>query len=243
MNNITNFEKEQLKEMFTNRSRVGQGARTRSLLVLIVVTLILLCLPIIPAMAATTLSTGDIVIVGINSDGDDEFSFLLLKDITAGTSIYVTDKGWNDDGTGFYSDLGDGIWQWSTASDLSAGTIVHIKTTNNGIIEPGSLAAEPGLVEWIEGSGNAVISYTGDQIFLYQGTEADPTIITGIHYNVEDATNNDNWDGSSDSNKTSALPNQLSNGVNAIWVYDQAGATEKIILDIIVPLPRELHLN
>lgn len=34
------------------------------------------------AFAATTLVTGDIAFVGLNSDGDDEFSFLLLKDKT-----------------------------------------------------------------------------------------------------------------------------------------------------------------
>ena len=43
----------------------------------------------------TTLSVGDIAFIGINSDGDDDFSMLLLKDITAGTSFYITDKGWN----------------------------------------------------------------------------------------------------------------------------------------------------
>ncbi len=95
--------------------------------------------------AQTTLTQGDIAIIGVNTDGDDEFSFLLLKDITAGTSIYITDKGWND-ASGFYTALGDGIWQWSTSTALSAGSVVHIKTTNNGVIEAGSLAATPGTV-------------------------------------------------------------------------------------------------
>ena len=174
--------------------------------------------------AETFLSAGDIAIIGINSDGDDEFSFLLLKDITASTSIYISDKGWNDD-TGFAVNSGDGIWEWSTASALNAGTIVHIKTTNNGIIEAGSLAATIGSIVWVEGAGSAVISYTGDQIFLYQGTEATPIFITGIHYNVEpnqtaETTTTANWDNIVADNKTSSLPDQLVNGVNAIWVHD-----------------------
>jgi uncharacterized delta-60 repeat protein len=174
-------------------------------------------------MAQTTLSAGDIAVIGLNSDGDDEFSFLLLKDITAGTSIYITDKGWND-ATGFYSGIGDGIWQWSTADALSAGTIVHIKTTNNGVIEAGSLAATPGTVAWVENNGT-VISYSGDQIFLYQGTEASPTIIAACHWNVESYSTSANWDGACAAAQTSALPDQLTNGVNAIWLYG-SGPTE-----------------
>jgi len=171
----------------------------------------------------TTLSTGDIAIIGLNSDGDDEFSFLLLKDITAGTSIFVTDKGWND-GTGFFTISGDGIWQWSTATALSAGTIVHVKTSNNGIIEAGSLVATPGAITWVENNGTS-ISYAGDQIFLYQGTAASPIFITGCSWNVETYSTSSNWDGSCAAAQTSALPDQLSTGVNAIWLYG-AGPTE-----------------
>ncbi len=190
--------------------------------VLMTVVFLLCC--ITTSMAATTLSAGDLAIIGINSDGDDEFSFVLLKDITAGTSIYVTDKGW-DDTTGFFSVSGDGIWQWSTGSDLGAGTIVHIKTTNNGIREEGSLAASIGTVVWVENEISTAVSYTGDQFLLYQGTEASPTFITGCHWNVELSSTSDNWDNVCDSNKRSELPDQLTNGVNAIWLYGP-GPTE-----------------
>jgi len=175
------------------------------------------------SFAQTTLAAGDIAFVGLNSDGNDEFSAVLLKDITAGTSFYITDKGWND-ASGFFTVLGDGIWQWSTASALSAGTIIHVKTTNNGTIEAGSLAANPGTVSWVENNGT-VISYTGDQIFLYQGTAASPVIIAGIHWNVEAGSSSANWDGSSTSPQTSALPDQLTTGSNATWLYG-AGPTE-----------------
>ena len=173
-----------------------------------------------PASAeGTLLSTGDIAIVGLNSDGDDEFSFLLLKDIAADTSLYVTDKGWND-GTGFFTVLGDGTWLWTTASALPKGTVVHIKTSNGGVLDdPDSLGASPGAVSWVEGEQTTTISYTGDQVFLYQGTAASPTFITGIHWNVETTSTNANWDGSATATQTSALPDQLTNGVNAIWLH------------------------
>ena len=173
--------------------------------------------------AQTTLTTGDLAFIGLNSDGNDEFSAVLLKDITSGTSFYITDKGWND-ATGFLTILGDGIWQWTATSALSAGTIIHVKTTNNGNIEVGSLAANPGTVSWVENNGT-VISYTGDQLFLYQGTAASPVIIAGIHWNVEAGSSSANWDGSASSAQTSALPDQLSTGTNATWLYG-AGPTE-----------------
>ena len=192
--------------------------------------------------AGTTLSAGDIAFVGINSDGDDGFSFVVLKEITAGTSIYITDNGWNDDGSGFSAYDGDGIIKWTADSALSAGTVVYIKTSNNGVVTDGSgntyLDATSGTVIWIDTNDNELvysnetisrfitISYTGDQVFLYQGTHTNPVLITGIHYNVEAGSTGSNWDGSSTSNKTSALPDQLTNGVNAIWVYDQSGPTE-----------------
>ncbi len=224
MSHITNIKMKPLNNLFSKWRRAVKGAIIRSFSVLIVAAAVLLGLLTIPAMAATTLSTGDIAFIGINTDGDDDFAFVLLKDISAGTSIKFTDKGWND-GAGFFTVLGDGIWEWSTASDLPAGTIVHIKTTNDGIIEAGSLAASPGTVAWYE-NNSTVISYAGDQVFLYQGDEATPTIIAGIHWNVEAGTTTGNWDGSATSAMTSALPDQLTNGVNAIWVY-QAGPTEK----------------
>jgi hypothetical protein len=178
-----------------------------------------------PAAAGTALSAGDVAFVGVNTDGDDEFSFVLLKPITAGTVLYITDKGWND-GSGFFTVSGDGILKWTAASDMSAGAIVHIKTTINGVIESGSLAATPGTVIWEENIGDdTVISYTGDQLFIYQGTEESPTILAGAHWNVEAGTTDSNWDGSTSDTKLSALPDQLTNGVNAIWLYG-SGPTE-----------------
>lgn len=61
-------------------------------------------------IAATTLSPGDIAFIGLNTDGKDigggvisqidDISFVLLKDITAGTEIKFTDCGWRDSSSG-----------------------------------------------------------------------------------------------------------------------------------------------
>ena len=223
MNLITSMARESLKDQFFNRRKADKGIIIFSALV---VAMGLLCLLTVPAMAATDLNTGDLAFIGINTDGDDDFAFVLLKDISAGTSVKITDKGWND-AVGFSSYSGDGTWQWSTDSNLTAGAIVHIKTSNNGVISADSLSASPGSVVWLENSSTTTISYAGDQLFLYQGEEGNPDLIAGIHWNVETGTTISNWDGSSVAATTSALPNQLTNGVNAIWVYDQATAAEK----------------
>ncbi len=173
--------------------------------------------------AQTTLTAGDIAFIGVNSDGDDEFSAVFLRDITDGTTFRITDKGWT--GSAFFSTLGDGIWQWTATGNYNAGTILNFKTTVDGTITAGSLVATPGSVSWIEGNGEAVISYTGDQFFLYQGTEASPVFIAGAHWNVETGSTISNWDGFANSNKTSALPAALSGSNYAIWLYG-SGPTE-----------------
>ncbi len=213
------------------------NSKTRVLIVIIMLANIC-CSLIHPTavLAATTLSAGDIVFVGLNSDGDDGFSFLLLKDIAADTILYITDSGWND-GSGFYVPdpaIGDGFIKWTAGSALSAGTVVYIRTSINGVVGGSgsvNLSATPGTALWIDTDDNPLTystdtsgsypstSYTGDQVFIYQGTHTSPTLIAGIHYNVESGSTTGNWDGSATSAQTSALPDQLTNGVNAIWVY------------------------
>jgi|GEM_PF-1808406 len=186
----------------------------------------LVLLSITSSFSQTSLSAGDIAFIGLNSDGNDDFSFVLLNDITSGTTINITDRGWNDGSSSFFTDetLSAGDYQglvWTATSNMSSGQIVHIQTSNNGTLAPENRIASVGSL-----SGEILVSYTGDQLFAYQGTEASPTFIAGIHWNVEASSTSANWDGAATSNKTSALPDQLTNGVNAIWVY-ASGPTEK----------------
>ena len=193
--------------------------RTRLLLLALALAASLFLIMVQTASAdGTVLSAGDIAIIGVNSDGDDDFAFVLLKDVAAGTSLYVTDKGWND-ASGFFTVAGDGVWQWSTSVALSRGTVIHVTTSDNGVIIPDPLSADPGTITWVE-NNSTVVSYMGDQVFLYQGTEASPTLIAGCTWNVESGSTTANWDGSAVSAMTSALPDQLTNGETAIWLYE-----------------------
>lgn len=154
--------------------------------------------------AQTILEPGDIVFAGYittddnNVTQDDEISFVLLKDIDAGTSVFLTDLGWTDQGvwqsvdpcgvnTGSY---GDGIIQWTTSSVLYCGTQVNIQCKR-------SLTANTGTVTPVQATFNAPNSYlslneNGDQVFLFQGSISSPSFICGISINRD-------WDSSLDS--------------------------------------------
>ncbi len=106
------------------------------------------------APQATVLSPGDIAIIGFNFDNPDQFAFVLLTDITAGTEIHFTDDGWLASG-GFRTGEGEDIW--TASADMSAGTVVTVTA-----------------------SGMA-LSSSGDQIIAFQGTLASPTLIYALN--------------------------------------------------------------
>ncbi|TXD71335.1 beta strand repeat-containing protein, partial [Aequorivita antarctica] len=155
---------------------------------------------------STTLASGDIAFVGFNLDDTDSFAFIILKDIIAGTNIKFTDCGVTNPNTISCAGAGgDASATWYASSAMSAGDIVTL---------PGSFMA------------GSVLSSIGDQLFAYQGTAASPNFITGVHSNVDPGVTNDtDWDGGNTSSTTTSLPDQLTNGVNAIRLY-VAGAPE-----------------
>lgn len=148
--------------------------------------------------AQTVLKSGDVAFVGYitTNDGgatqDDEFSFILLKDIDANTEIFFTDFGWTDNSqfqsaencglnSGSHS---DGVIKWSTSSVLTCGTQVTIQCRN-------LLTASVGTVTGIQPTFINAANYlslnanNGDQIFAYQGSFAAPSFIAGISINSD----------------------------------------------------------
>ncbi|WP_163312209.1 hypothetical protein, partial [Enterobacter cloacae] len=67
---------------------------------------------------ATTLAAGDLALVGYDADNPDDFAFVLLRDIEAGTEIHFTDNGWTAAGA-FRG--GEGIYTFTAAAALAAG--------------------------------------------------------------------------------------------------------------------------
>ncbi|MGD1702130.1 DUF4347 domain-containing protein [Dapis sp. BLCC M229] len=146
----------------------------------------------------TTLNPGDIAFVQYNADGTDNFKFVALVDIPASEEIKFTDKGWLGDNSGFRTS--EGIVTWTApAGGISAGTIVEIDNTPS---------ASVGTV-----SGSSLnFAATGDQIIAYQGTN---TPIAAL--NNEGAAT---WQADATSTTTSALPQGLVNGTNAVAINE-----------------------
>lgn len=103
----------------------------------------------------TTLTPGDIAIIGFNGDDPDVIRFVNLVNISAGTQFRITDNAWN--GSALATSEGTDLWTAATA--FPAGT-VHSFT--------------PSTVS---------LGTTGDQIFVYQGTPAAPVFIFGLSSN------------------------------------------------------------
>ena len=157
----------------------------------------------------TSLTQGDIAFIGTNSDGSDDYAFILLKDVDASTTINFTDCGWVDGTASFVCNAGDANgWTWTSGSMLNLGQTVTI--TLNG---PG-LSTSVGSVS----GATPVFSSIGDQIFAYQGSAGAPTFLAGFHIDGAAGTTNANWSGGVSNNQTSALPDDLDNGTNAIWL-------------------------
>ncbi|WP_319546352.1 endonuclease/exonuclease/phosphatase family protein [Ruegeria conchae] len=103
----------------------------------------------------TVLAAGDIAFTGFNSDNPDEFTFVALTDIEAGTEIRFTDNGWLAAG-GFRST--EGVFIWTAPANIAAGTVIN-----------------PAF------SGPS-FSASGDQIHAYQGTETAPSFVASVHF-------------------------------------------------------------
>ncbi len=154
----------------------------------------------------TTLAPGEIVINGFNSTDPDQFTFVILRDISANTVIKFTDNGWFATG-GFRTISADGTVAWTSTSDLTCGTEVFIER-----IVGNPFSANIGSIVSTADSGFSLDS-DGDQILAFQGLVATPTFIYAIDFNIS------GWSNVTGPNDT-ALPTGLTDGVNAISLGD-----------------------
>jgi len=115
----------------------------------------------------TTLSAGDIVLVTVNADDNKNFDFVTLVNIGASTVIKFTDNGWDsslNEGNGGWA-TSEGIITFTAPVTVSAGEVVSYSGSDgNGFVKSGSFNP----------------SASGDNIIVYQGTEASPSFLYGI---------------------------------------------------------------
>lgn len=154
---------------------------------------------------ATVLSAGEMAIASASSDSPDAFSFVSFVNIAANTTVFFTDKGWDANG-GTFQTTGasdEGIIQWSSTSSLVAGTEVVITNADNG-----SIAASVGTAT--RSSGDFDLSADGDQVIIFQGTEASPTFVYAFNFDGNGYVSSPGSDATN-----SGVPNGLTEGTNA----------------------------
>lgn len=180
--------------------------------------------------AQTTLVAGDLAVVGYIGNGtvlgDDQFSFVLLKDITANTVIQFTENAWlRTSATAGSWRTGESTITWTSQSALATGTEVTIVMTPT-LTTTSRFQATNVTAGTVAGTVFA-LSANGDSIIAYQGTAASPTFITALHMNVyngqvgEPITDAAVWDGSYSTSNSCGLPTGLTTGVNAMWIGTQ----------------------
>ncbi len=102
--------------------------------------------------AQTTLSAGDIAIVGYDMDDADLVKFVALVDISVGTQIKFTDNGW----TGTALTTNEGTDTWTASTSYPKGSVITVNAVN------------------------MLLSTSGDQVFAYQGAAGSPVFIFGL---------------------------------------------------------------
>lgn len=172
---------------------------------------------------ATILAAGDMAIIDFNIDYDS-FRLAALTDITAGTVIKITDRGWTSaDNFGSYGS-NEGTIVWTVGSDITAGETfeftVAAGTPTVTLLEVSDNANRSSEVSTESTSWSShSFALAGDQILIYQGTDASPTFIYGLTTS-NSASNHPadgEWQNTSATNSgLSQLPPGLTNGASAL---------------------------
>src|SRR5688572_24266955 len=173
-----------------------------------------------PAMA--TVSPGDIVVIGYNAlpaSTTKTFAVVTLTSIAAGEVISFTDKGIS--GGVFQAPLGtEGIFTLTTSGTIAAGTVIQFSVTS-GLSPAVTSSPSVGIISvtsgWSSTSTASPFGLNGDQILIFQGSEASPTFIFGFNASTNTTTLVNGWyTGGSTANNYSEIPPGLTNGTNAV---------------------------
>ncbi|RYD85140.1 MAG: hypothetical protein EOP84_03445 [Verrucomicrobiaceae bacterium] len=172
------------------------------------------------SQAATSLSIGDITILGYSSDGTDQFAFVAWKTLDANTSISFTDRGWRNSVGKFTQNPSeepgsglspaDGNATWTSGVQITAGTVIIGTLATSGTK----------TISWNIGTstgdfGSTGMSSVGESIFAYTGAPATPTLIFGLYYSPTSWTTTDPGQYSTTG---SNLPTALNVPNGSIWV-------------------------
>ncbi len=172
-------------------------------------------------IAQTDLEPGDVAVVGLNTStwgtsspctqNQDNFAFVLLVDVEAGTEIYFTDNGVQASDGCLRNNEGKLKWT-APAGGVEKGTIISIYTFADNTCQP-EVFDGPGTVTDPGSATSFDLNVSGEQIIIYQDD--------GVDINCPDEylfaiTNNESWQTDATNSHTSALPPGLTDGENAL---------------------------
>jgi len=158
---------------------------------------LLLCSSSIAFSLPTTLFPGDIAIIGFNFKNPDQFSFITFKDLEAGTIIYFTDCGWQNNGL---FRKGEGLITYTVPAGGKNAYDLITYPTDAGFITQGI-------------SGFFGLAVNGDQLLAFQGSFNLPNFIFAL------TTYNKAWQSDAVDNNSTSLPTSLASS-HAFIAFD-----------------------
>ena len=166
---------------------------------------------------ATTLGLGDIAFTGYQSTTTDKISIVLLRDVTAGSVITVTDNAWTESGA-LASNEGSIVLTFGAT--FVAGTQLNYDATRTSGARWANGTASTNLSEAT--GPNFGLNANGDNLFIYNGTTA-PAFATSEAWIAGFATNPFLATGNSSASLTH-LPTALASGSAALSLGIANGA-------------------
>jgi hypothetical protein len=163
-----------------------------------------------PARLAAAVDPGDIAILSLQSLGNDQLRFVVLRTIGGGEQLRFTDRGWRVPEQDFRA--GESTVNWTAPTTLYPGSAVTVQL-------------------------GSMLDSGGDQVLVYQGSDANPRFIAAIQAHPDAA-----WQATASNANTSALPPGLTDGLTAVappfgaqMAYDCA-TTSALQIELLVSL-------
>ncbi|TNJ42407.1 sulfatase-like hydrolase/transferase [Tamlana fucoidanivorans] len=127
----------------------------------------------------TQLTAGDVAIVGYKAASGNvgELAFVILKEITAGTSLSFSNRGWNTDGSFNEGNSGpysiDDVFSWTATDTHEAGTIFKLQRSGVVTTVIAGIETQVGNISQTFGTdGDWDLSPAGDTVLIYAGDSA-----------------------------------------------------------------------
>ncbi|OYU54621.1 MAG: hypothetical protein CFE25_15125 [Chitinophagaceae bacterium BSSC1] len=184
-----------------------------------------------------SLAAGDIAIIGFNCDPSSSlsktFAIVALADLSANEVLYFSDKAYYQNAFGpLLGNGSEGIFSWTIpVGGVPKGTVIMF-TLTSGASPSVTTSPSTGTTNIIEGwtSTSPTVSpfgQNGDNLLIYQGSEASPTFIFGYNSGNNTTTVVNGWNTgvSTNPNAVCELPNSLTAGTTAIGFNSVVGYT------------------